>query len=165
MPVQTVIDSSEALCQKLERTFYRRSSYGEHQVDWVFDVAVTAWHLVDWVTRERNAGAKADLSTAQADFKSRCPELAVCEQVCNGAKHFVLDDPKLKPFSVAANVKTTNDMFGVSRADIVAGAESVDIILTPTVQITDKAGQAWEAVLLFRSVLFFWQSELKLPRS
>ena len=165
MPVQPAIDTAWALCQKLERTFYRRSSYGDHQVDWVFDVAVTAWHLVDWVARERNAGSKANIFVAQADFKNRCPELAVCEQVCNGAKHFVLDDPKLKPFSVAVNVKTTSDLIGISRMDLVAGTENVDITLTPSVQITDKTGNSWEAMMLFRNVLSFWQSELGLPRS
>jgi RNAse (barnase) inhibitor barstar len=36
------IDSAEALYRKLERTFDRRTTYGEDQLDWVFDVAVTA---------------------------------------------------------------------------------------------------------------------------
>ena len=49
--------------------------------------------------------------------------------------------------------------------DIVAGADNVDIILTPSVLITDKASKSWEAMSLFRNVLSFWQSELGLPRS
>jgi len=53
---QRLIDSPEALYRKLERTFDRRPAYGEHQVDWVFDFAVTAWHLVDWVARKTQAG-------------------------------------------------------------------------------------------------------------
>ena len=39
--------------------FNRQADYGEHQVDWVFDLAVTAWHMADWVALERkiNLGA------------------------------------------------------------------------------------------------------------
>lgn len=164
MTPQRSIDSAEALCRKLERTFHRRSAYGEHQVDWVFDFVVTAWHLVDWVARERNAGGKANVQTTQAQLKSQCPELAVCEQVCNGAKHLVLDNPQLKPFSVAADVRGTDDLAGISKMNVVAGAENVDIVLTPTVSITDKDGNSWQAIDLFRRVLFFWQRELGLPQ-
>jgi hypothetical protein len=160
MTPQRSIDSAEALCRKLERTFHRRSAYGEYQVDWVFDVAVTAWHLVDWVASER----KADRQTMQAQLKGKCTELTVCEQVCNGAKHLVLDNPNLKPFSVATDVRGTDDLAGISRMNVVAGPENVDIVLTPVVWITDKNRNAWEAIDLFRRVLLFWQGELGLPR-
>jgi hypothetical protein len=165
MTPQRSIDSAEALCRKLERTFYRRSAYGEHQVDWVFDVAVTAWHLVDWVARERNAGGRSDVQTTQAQLKSRCPELVVCEQVCNGAKHCVLDNLQLKPFNVAADVRGTDDLAGISKMNLVGGDENVDIVLTPAVWITDRDGNSWQAIDLFRRVLSFWQDELGLPRS
>ena len=56
MAHQQSIESAEDLFRKLERTFDRRQAYGEYQVDWVFDLAITAWHLVDWVARERSAG-------------------------------------------------------------------------------------------------------------
>jgi hypothetical protein len=164
MTPQRSIDSAAALCRKLERTFHRRSAYGEHQVDWVFDVAVTAWHLVDWVARERNAGGKTNLQITQAQIKRQCPELGVCEQICNGVKHLVLDNPQLKPFSVAADVRGTDDLAGISKMNVVAGDENVDIVLTPVVSITDKDGKSWQAIDLFLTVLFFWQDELGLPR-
>jgi hypothetical protein len=162
MTPQRSIDSAEALCRKLERTFYRRSDYRENQVDWVFDVAVTAWHLVDWVAKERNAELKA----TQKQLKKKCPELAVCEQVCNGAKHLVLDNPHLKHFDVATGVRGTDGLVGISRTDLIPGdGKSHTIVLTPQVGITDKDGTRWEAVVLFRKVLFIWQDELGLPRS
>jgi hypothetical protein len=133
MTPQRSIDSAAALYRKLERTFHRRSAYGEHQVDWVFDVAVTAWHLVDWVARERNAGGKTKLQPTQAQIKSQCPELAVCEQVCNGVKHLVLDNPQLKPFSVAADVRGTDDLAGISKTFVAGDENPVDIVLTPAV--------------------------------
>ena len=81
MIYQKSISNPEELYRKLERTIYRRPTYGENQVDWVFDFAITAWHLVDW-TNEVN---KMKLQDPQNQLKTKCPELAVCEQICNGA--------------------------------------------------------------------------------
>jgi hypothetical protein len=156
---QRAIDSTEALYRKLERTFHRRPEYGQYQVDWVFDFAMTAWHLVDWVARE----SKSSRQTEQQRLKNQCPELAVCEQVCNGAKHLVLDNQQLKPFNVTADVQGTNDLRGI-RMNIVAGdGVSHDIVLTPAVSITDKDRKSWDALELFHGVLVFWQRELGLP--
>ena len=161
MTPQPAIDSAEALFRKLERTFRRRSAYGEHQADWVYDFAVTAWHLADWVAEEK----KTKLETTQAQLRGRCPELFVCEQVCNGAKHLVLHNKKLQPFNVARDVRGTDDLAGISRFNVVAGDENVDVVLTPVVSITDKDGKSWQAMQLFLAVLFFWQDELGLPRA
>ena len=160
---QRAIDSAEALYRKLEHTFDRRPDYGQHQVDWVFDFAVTAWHLVDWVARESKPGGKASIQVEQQQRKNQCPELAVCEQICNGAKHFVLDNPQLKPFNVAADVQGTTVLKGI-KMNIVAGDNvSHDIVLTPAVSITDKNHKTWDALELFHRVLTFWQKELGLP--
>lgn len=163
MTLQRSIDSTGALFRKLERTFDRRAQYGQNQVDWVFDFAVTAWHLVDWAATEAKAGGKTSVQAAQQRLKNLCPELAVCEQVCNGAKHFVLDNPRLKPFNVGADVRGTNDLIGTKRNIVAGDGMSHDVILTPVVVVTDKDGTSWEALELFRRVLFFWQGELGLP--
>ena len=164
MSKQRSIDNPEALFRKLERSFYRREAYGDNPIDWVFDVAVTAWHLVDWVARERSGHQAPAVQATQDQLKARCAELAVCEQVCNGAKHFILGNPKLAPFSVAGDVRATDDRIGISR-DVVPGVESVDVILTPLVRITDRDGQTWEAIDLFHKVLAFWRAELGLGNS
>jgi len=111
MTSQRSIDTTEALYRKLERTFDRRSAYGEHQVDWCFDFAVTAWHLVDWFAIETGA----DLAGKQKQLKTKCPELAVCEQLCNGAKHLVLTNRNLQAFDVAQDVRHTEDLAGIVR--------------------------------------------------
>jgi hypothetical protein len=166
MTQQRAIDSAKDLCQKLDRTFDRRSAYGEDQLDWVFDVAVTTWHLVDWVARERNPNAqitsqqfKKILKATQDQFKSKCLELAVCEQICNGVKHLVFDNPQLKPFDVTTGVRVTDDLAGISKTNLVPGFapgdENVAIVMTPAVWITDKNGNPWQAIDLFLKVLFF----------
>jgi hypothetical protein len=155
---QQSIDSTEGLYRKLERTFDRRSVYGQYQVDWVFDFAVTAWHLVDWVARDPKA-----VQAEQQRLKNRCPELAVCEQVCNGAKHLILGNPQLKPFNVAKDVRGTNDLRGIKMNIVPGNGVSHDIVLTPAVSITDKGRKSWDALELFHRVLSFWQRELGLP--
>ena len=155
MATARAIDSAKSLLGKLERSFERRHVYGEAQLDWVFDMAITAWHIVDWraiETGERLGGAKERL-------KKLCPELAVCEQLCNGAKHLELRDPKLTPFDVSNDVRQTNDLAGI-RLDIQAGDTNVDIFLTPVVLVTDRERREWEAIELFRRVLMFWRREL-----
>ena len=159
---QQAIDSTEALYRKLERTFHRQPEYGQHQVDWVFDFAVTAWHLVDWVARESKPGGKTDIQAEQQRLKNHCPELAVCEQVCNGAKHLVLDNPQLKPFNVAVDVQGTDDLRGIKMNIVPGDGVSHDIVLTPAVSITDRDRNSWDALELFHRVLTFWQGELGL---
>jgi hypothetical protein len=158
MTPQRFIDSTEALYRKLERTFDRRPAYGEHQVDWVFDFAVTAWHLVDWIAIE--TGAR--LADTQQRLKTKCPELAVCEQLCNGAKHLELRNRSLKSFDFAADVRATDDRAGIVR-NVLADDSPVDIVLTPVVSIVDKDHNSWQALDLFHKVLRFWQAELGLP--
>jgi hypothetical protein len=156
MTSQQSIDDTKSLYQKLVRSFERRPLYGESQVDWVFDMAVTAWHLVDWHAKETGV----NLGVAQKRLKKACPDLAVCEQICNGAKHLVLDDPNLKPFDVTSDVYRTDDLMGISRSNVVGGETNVDIILTPVVQVRDRLGRTSEAIDLFRKVVAFWQKEL-----
>jgi hypothetical protein len=77
----------------------------------------------------------------------------------------VLHNKKLQPFNVARDVRGTDDLAGISRFNVVAGDENVDVVLTPVVSITDKDGKSWQAMQLFLAVLFFWQDELGLPRA
>ena len=156
MTTQVSIDDTKSLYQKLVRSFERRALYGESQVDWVFDMAVTAWHLVDWHAKEIGVS----LEVVQKRLKDACPDLAVCEQICNGAKHLVLSNPNLKPFDVTSDVYQTDDRTGISRSNIVGGETNVDIFMTPVVQVKDRLGRTSEAIDLFRKVVAFWQKEL-----
>lgn len=153
------IDNTQSLFQKLERSFERRPLYGEYQLDWVFDTAVTAWHLVDWYSNENGK----DLATVRAQFINACPALAVCWQICNGSKHLMLDDPKLKPFNVKTDVFQTEELKGIRR-NVFPGETHADIVLTPVVRVTDKNRSVWEVIELFRTVLAFWEKELSPQR-
>ena len=156
MQIQRSIGTTAELYGKLERGFDRRATYGDYQVDWVFDVAVTAWHLVDWVATE----AGISIPRAQEELKCKSSELAVCEQVCNGAKHLVLSNPSLVPFDVATNVHASGAQRGILRNAVPGADEPLDIRLTPEIMITDRDGTSWEAIGLLHRVLTFWKSEL-----
>jgi hypothetical protein len=151
------IDSPEALFGKLERTFMRRPGYVDDQLDWVFDFAVTAWHLVDWVAKTNGS----DLRTLQDSFVLRCAELGVCAQIANGSKHLLLSDPRLVPFNVSKDVQQTTDLVGVSGI-LIPDGPPVDVILTPEVAITDRNGVQWAALETFHKVIWFWRNELSI---
>lgn len=155
MATARAIDSAKSLLGKLERSFERRGMYGEAQLDWVFDMAITAWHIVDWHAIETGEG----LGGSQERLKALCPELVVCEQLCNGTKHLKLRDPRLAPFDVSSDVRQTNDLKGM-KLDIQAGDTNADIVLTPVVLVIDKERREWEAIELFHRVLMFWRREL-----
>lgn len=157
MTVPRSIDTADALYRKVERTFYRRAVYRDDQLDWVFDVAVTAWHLVDWVAKERGT----TLRSTQNGLKTKCPALAVCEQVCNGAKHFNRGGRHLQGFNVGTDVYVTEHLAGVSKLAIWPG-DNADVVLTPAVWITDKDGKSWDAIDVFTKVVLFWQRELSI---
>jgi hypothetical protein len=98
----------------------------------------------------------------QEKLKLKCAELAVCEQICNGAKHLKLDNPKLKPFDIATDVRNSGAVSGI-RTNLYAGDTAVDITLTPAISITDKEGNSWDSIDLFRRILAFWRTEVCVP--
>lgn len=158
---QKSISTPEELYYKLERTYNRRPSYGDYQIDWVFDCAVAAWHIIDWVTGLN----KKNLKALQEHYKSKCPELSVCEQICNGAKHLTLTDPNLIPFNISKDVQGTQNLSGISKPfELKEKTINIEVIVTSDVIITDKDGNNWHAINLFSRVLLFWENELKIKK-
>lgn len=153
--VNNTVSTPLELLAKLERTFWRRVNYGDDQLDWAFDFAVTAWHLVDWLAAE--TGTK--LGAMQLSCKDDCPPLAVCEQLCNGYKHFELNNPKLQGFRVDKDVVQSAGRAGVSRPGL-AGSGDFSITLTPQVLVTDRSGTTWDALTLFIDVVRYWRTKL-----
>jgi hypothetical protein len=159
MSSERTISDVESLFRKLERTFYRRPQYGSDQLDWVFDCAVTAWHLVDWIAHTKPGMTLRDV---QSDLKTRCPQLVVCEQIANGAKHLVLGNPRLQGFDVTKHVQLGNHHVGVSKVGSPSDGP-FNIEATTAVMVTDREGTTWEAMMLFLHVMTFWQRELNVP--
>lgn len=158
---QKFISTPEELFSKLDRTYHRRPSYGDFQIDWVFDCAVAAWHIIDWI----NGFNKKNLKPLQQQYKLKCPELVVCEQLCNGAKHLSLTDPNLVPFDISKNVQGTSNLAGISKPfKLEEKITRIEIIVTTDVIITDKDGNTWQAINLFNRIIAFWEKELKIDK-
>lgn len=153
------IDSLGMLYQKLERTFDRRPFYGEHQLDWVFDMAVTAWHMVDWYAIE----TKKDIKEVKTYLISKCPELEICSYICHGFKHRVLDDPKMMGFDVTKQVVQANSraisLERVLEHLVKQKKNSFDIIMTPAVKVVNEENDI-QALTLFSNIIRFWHHEL-----
>lgn len=166
------IATPEDLYAKLERTLHRRAAYGDDQFDWVFDFCITAWHIVDWLASRGVPASRSELKTLQAECKLESPELAVCEQIANGAKHRVLNNPDLAPFDLVTNLYYSGGHVGCGYVTAVPDSEeppefsnpgASDWIVTPAVNVIDKSGKDWDVLSLFTSVLGYWRRKLGVP--
>jgi hypothetical protein len=67
--------------------FERAVESGEqHPEDYVYAFCQNAYHLRDWL-QNSGAASQRDLD----ELMARTPALKLCRDVCNGSKHFVLD--------------------------------------------------------------------------
>lgn len=87
------------LLQKLERDYARfeaaslpESNEHVHQSDHAYNFAITAWHMSDWIWQSDPVPAETfrcrSLRQFQANLVKQCPELDICQDLCNGSKHF-----------------------------------------------------------------------------
>src|SRR5713101_4773830 len=92
------LQSSRDMLMKLQRDFDRlaRSSEPWDHIDHGLNVAMTAWHLVDWVWAEikRSPDRLGELGIqgkGKDGFKdyvlNACPELRYCQIIATSAKH------------------------------------------------------------------------------
>ena len=61
--------------------------------------AMTAWHLIDWLFREKNpTAAKQEIGNFRKPLIEKCPSLQIMRDLTTGAKHYTISDytPKMK---------------------------------------------------------------------
>ena len=92
--------------------------------DLAWNCAVTAYHLKEWLWKERlSVTPGEDLKlfgqsfTSQQDYNAnlnrRCPNYKLLRDVCNGSKHFALDNPgRVKATTVRPGAMFGSVMFG-----------------------------------------------------
>ncbi|MDP2714441.1 hypothetical protein [Rheinheimera sp.] len=166
------IATPEDLYAKLERTLHRRAAYGDDQFDWVFDFSITAWHMVDWLASRNGPADRKMLRTLQEQCRADSAELAVCEQIANGAKHKTLDNPLLAPFDLVSHLYYSGGHVGCGYVTAVEDHEdppefsapgASDWVVTPAVNVIDRSGKDWDVLLLFLAVLYYWRKKLGVP--
>lgn len=168
------IASPEDLYAKLERTLHRRAAYGDDQFDWVFDFSITAWHIVDWLASRDQPKDRSALRSLQIKCRSESAELAVCEQIANGAKHKSLDNPALAPFDLVSHLYYSGGHVGSGYTTAVEDNEeprdfsapgASDWVITPAVNVIDKTGKDWDVLSLFVATLYYWKKTLGIADS
>jgi hypothetical protein len=121
------LESSLDMLRKLERDYWRLAQSIERQdaIDHGLNVAMTAWHMIDWVWAEikRSEARLAELGVrgkgkkAFAGFKdyvlNACPELRYCQIIATSAKHLGYEvkpqDPKFDTRAEPAGIKRVNN--------------------------------------------------------
>jgi hypothetical protein len=82
---------------------YESVSSQDHEriADAVFNFAVTAYHVKDWLKQEATTTCT---SQAVEDYVSSHEFLSICADLCNGSKHRKFDDSKHSPRSTATGI-------------------------------------------------------------
>lgn len=142
------LKSPHDLLRKVQHDF-RRMQAAPADVYAAFDFFVSAYHLLDWVHPNDEAGRLAE--------ETKQPLLQVCSHIANGAKHFEATKPRHK--SVKDVVANPGKFFG---GDFFGGGFFGSL----TVQLDGQSASLWgaeiSAVDLASIVLKFWESDPRL---
>lgn len=116
-----------------------------------FNCAVTAWHVTDWLWRERGEGHT--LSVFQAGLIERCPALLACRYITNASKHGGVD--RNPNDTITVRVEASDDDLGDWPQAILQSTRSHHwslVIRTPEGEV--------DALVLFDRVRQFWDDFL-----
>ena len=136
-----------------EIDLYRREQDLQPKLWRAFNVAVTAWHISDWIwTQRKEAGMSAgELPDFQRDVQARCRALRLCKHVATASKHCGVDrkpDPSIRVV-VQANVFSSADDFSD-----VDDSKHWDVIILDDAEQTD-------ALAVFYEAQTFWDAEIR----
>jgi hypothetical protein len=95
VPQTFAVEGSRDLVNKLwwEIEEYRDEAELEKKLWRAFNCAVTAWHICDWLWRERTADRKEQrgLAAFQTAMKEKCRHLNFCRHIATASKHGGVD--------------------------------------------------------------------------
>ena len=120
------LEASIDMLKKLQRDYFRlaRSIERQDAIDHGLNVAMTAWHLVDWVWAEvkrsperlAELGIQGGKQAFQDYVLNACPELRYCQIIATSAKHLGYEmrpedpkDPKFDTRVEPAGIQLVND--------------------------------------------------------
>jgi hypothetical protein len=117
-----------------------------------FNCAVTAWHITDWLWRERAQDAQT-LAALQATMIERCRALLPCRHIANASKHGGVD--RNPDDSITVRVEGSDDDLGEWPQAILESLKSHHwkiMIGTPDGEIDafvlfDRVRQFWDEIL------------------
>ncbi|MYM30333.1 hypothetical protein GTP58_18535 [Duganella sp. CY15W] len=130
-----------------------KSDNDDDRRDAAINGAITLWHMNDWVWngitdygRKKDevrallgvTGPRAEKDDLVKWAVGRCPELAICQSICNGSKHVVC--------------------IGIKEANLVSSnPNSPNVKTTPgRLEIVDGSGNTLDAPDVLRKAFDFW---------
>lgn len=179
----TGLESTEDMLSKVKRELNRLADASAKHTDVVdhgVNCAWTAWHITDWVWKvkfEQDAVARKSLESGHTNLPSgdrdrfkeclarECTGLALCRDIANGIKHFLLDPKPKASRSGAKGVSTETrivpETFVLGRSSlgdgaVLGGPGIVKGATTYRLRILDDSGTQWDAVEVFSTVVAFW---------
>lgn len=153
--------------QMLRKLEWEMKGFGRDDIDrafWTFNVAVTAWHLVDWAWHDLPDDRRVPRGKFRERCMNECPDLRLCGLIANSSKHGKRDP----------NRRRSGDELVVTvlLADVVHAkcgiATCGDPISTWTWRLFIRDGEHEHvAGDVFTRVLEFWQGfiEREIPES
>ena len=163
------------LLAKLDREFDRFCEATSHlsknhrcQSDFAFNFAITAWHLTEWIWKSHEAkspdqSVRFGARTFQEFRKvilGGCPELRICRDLANGAKHFRLDRSN-ESTSVRGSAAQVIHNSGIFRS---ISQSIMRPIMRPVVGryqerlvVVLSSGQQIPAAFVFEKTLQYWK--------
>jgi len=115
--------------------------------DNLFNLVVTAYHIVDWIKNDPAVPqpAKDDLASMRANTY-----LAVCRDVANASKHFTLDKNYKNQVTAKTSAISGYGVGGYGKGPYGVGEYSIVVVLTDgqrfdSHELADGVLQAWDA--------------------
>ena len=146
--------SAQSMVSKAWREYQRctRAGSDDDRRDAAINCAITLWHLNDWVWSGISASGRekpelrsllgvTDRRLKQDDLVKwavgACPELSICQSICNGSKHVVCEGITAR-MAPANSAQASQDQHAVARLEIVDAAGVRDGI-----EVLCKAFEFW----------------------
>ncbi|AFY49389.1 hypothetical protein Nos7524_3599 [Nostoc sp. PCC 7524] len=139
------------VCRDKEKLSDSLSSQDQERIaDAVFNFAVTAYHVKDWLKQE---GTKTFTPRDVEEYVNNNKVLSICADLCNGSKHRNFDDEKHNPRSTATG--TGNSPLKVSMTSITC---SSSIPVTGFIPVIETAeGNQYDILTWADQVVLAWE--------
>ena len=145
MALTSGLKTPRDMLAKLHRERERLAA--EVSPDNLFNLVVTAYHIVDWIKNDPAVPqpAKDDLASMRANTY-----VAVCRDVANASKHFTLDENYRKQVMAKTSAISGYGVGGYGKGAYGVGEHSIVVVLTDGQRFDSRelaygVVQAWDA--------------------
>ena len=149
--VENALDMSNKLMWEIEA--YRDEPELTPKLWRAFNCAVTAWHISDWLWKERRDEGLdvGSLSRFQKTMQARSGALRLCKHIATASKHGGVD--RSPDLSIRVTIRAKNSAEELSFAEI-------DRSQHWEITICDHSGES-DAIQVFWKALEFWDAEIR----